>query len=304
MFVVSALGSPEAEPREASVAALGTLNLFGSNIATEDFAALKKMEAEAIDTLFVFISHFHLDNPQVLLAFQEILAGFEEDDCIPAVFVLHGDFLSRPFGHGSNDYVTLRTLFGELGDLVARHPRICAESRFVLVPGPSDPGPGNFLPRPALPASIVEPFVRKVSRVSPMSNPCRLRFGTQELVVFRHDLLRRMSRNCMIAEESAGGAGGRARQAAAVHAMVKTVMDQAHLCPLPMAAVPRLWAHDHALWLFPLPSFLFLADEVDPYVTSYRGAKACNPGPFPDEFGFQVYYPATGKAEYSQVVLE
>jgi DNA polymerase epsilon subunit 2 len=35
--------------------------------------------------------------------------------------------------------------------------------------------------------------------------------------------------------------------------LVKTIIDQAHLCPLPLMACPINWAFDSSLQLFPLP---------------------------------------------------
>ena len=40
--------------------------------------------------------------------------------------------------------------------------------------------------------------------------------------------------------------------------LVKTVIDQAHLCPLPLAACPINWAYDASLQLFPLPDVVRL----------------------------------------------
>lgn len=39
-----------------------------------------------------------------------------------------------------------------------------------------------------------------------------------------------------------------------------TLLQQSHLCPLPLAAQPVHWAFDQALQLYPLPHALVLAD--------------------------------------------
>jgi DNA polymerase epsilon subunit 2 len=42
--------------------------------------------------------------------------------------------------------------------------------------------------------------------------------------------------------------------------MVESILDQAHLCPLPAVASPVHWELDHALRLVPLPHLVSHAD--------------------------------------------
>lgn len=42
--------------------------------------------------------------------------------------------------------------------------------------------------------------------------------------------------------------------------LVKTLLDQGHLCPLPLSARPIHWEYDNALRIYPLPDVLVLAD--------------------------------------------
>lgn len=67
-------------------------------------------------------------------------------------------------------------------------------SHFVLVPGPTDPWSGTTLPRGSLPTSVVGPLAN-MDKVTLASNPCRLQFLSQEIVVFRDDLMSRLLRN-------------------------------------------------------------------------------------------------------------
>lgn len=62
--------------------------------------------------------------------------------------------------------------------------------------------------------------------------------------------------------------------------LVKTVIDQAHLCPLPLSVRPVYWSFDNALRLFPLPDLLILADEYDGYMQTYADCTAVNPGAY------------------------
>lgn len=55
----------------------------------------------------------------------------------------------------------------------------------MFVPGPNDPGLGHVLPQPALPSY----FTAELSALLPgavfATNPCRIRYFSRELVVFR-----------------------------------------------------------------------------------------------------------------------
>ena len=73
-----------------------------------------------------------------------------------------------------------------------------AESKFVFVPGPGDPGPGNVLPRPALPAYFTSDLRQLLPTAVFASNPCQIRLYTQEVVLFRSDLQNHMRRLCLI----------------------------------------------------------------------------------------------------------
>ena len=55
-------------------------------------------------------------------------------------------------------------------------PSIVESSRFLFVPGPQDPGPGNILPRPPISQFITEEIRNKIPFCEFLSNPCRLVF--------------------------------------------------------------------------------------------------------------------------------
>ncbi len=114
--------------------------------------------------------------------------------------------------------------------------------------------------------------------------------------------------------------------------LVVTLLDQGHLCPLPLTVQPVYWDYDHALRLFPLPdvvrgalqllragcsvpvvtprcavrgsSQVVLADDCDEYHLTYEDCLVFNPGSFPRDTGFMVYKPASREAEVSRVHSE
>ena len=52
-------------------------------------------------------------------------------------------------------------------------PAAQAASKFALVPGPGDLGPGGSLPRPGLPVAVAAPLLEAVPNAVLASNPCR-----------------------------------------------------------------------------------------------------------------------------------
>ena len=83
--------------------------------------------------------------------------------------------------------------------------------------------------------------------------------------------------------------------------LVKTVLDQGHLAPLPLASRPVHWRLDHALRLFPLPDVVVLADATDQYSWRYEDCLALNPGAFPADGSFVVYRPSSNETEFSRI---
>ena len=65
----------------------------------------------------------------------------------------------------------------------------------------------------------------------------------------------------------------------AARKLVKTILDQAHLSPFPLADRPVLWDYAGSLQLYPLPTALVLTDpEAPPFALTYEGCHVMNPG--------------------------
>ncbi|GFR42611.1 hypothetical protein Agub_g3542, partial [Astrephomene gubernaculifera] len=217
------------------------------------------------------------------------------------------------------DYGVMRELFGQLAALIDQYPRLKAESRFVFVPGPDDTGPGAILPQPPLPRCLTGELRRLLPTAVFASNPCRLRYATQRIVLFRHDLQRRLRRRTLLPlagapEGSAAAAAtapsaSQASQAAAAASssalwghLSLTLLQQSHLAPLPLLAQPVYWQHDSALGLYPLPDAVILADATagpqEEFV--HEGCRVLNPGSFPSGY-FAAYLPCVQQVEMSEL---
>lgn len=85
--------------------------------------------------------------------------------------------------------------FDHLADIILSYEAIAGSSHFIFIPGPLDPWGSTTLPRPPLPPPFTSRFRHKVPLAHFPSNPCRISFFGQEIVVMRQDLMDRMLAN-------------------------------------------------------------------------------------------------------------
>ncbi|KAJ3382906.1 DNA polymerase epsilon subunit 2, partial [Entophlyctis sp. JEL0112] len=203
-------------------------------------------EREAVNVSFVVLSDIWLDDAKVLAKLRFLFEGYMNHGVIPLAFIFIGNFTSKPYIYNSSNYENYKELFKALADLIHDFPEINRTSQFVFVPGPTDPWGGKTIPRPPLPDVFLARIRAKVQNAVFTSNPARIKYCTQEIVVFREDLVSKMRRNCIVPPDEHQESGLK------VH-LAKTLIAQSHLCPLPVDVQPRYAAFDHTLRLYPLP---------------------------------------------------
>jgi len=139
-----------------------------------------------------------------------------EAEVIPKVFVLCGSFTAGNVSNevemdaykGEHSYcppgfagathgpISILDGFTALGDLIAEFPSIRSGSHFLFVPGPNDPWSSDILPRRPLPSFFTNRLVAKLPKTAVFgTNPCRVKFMSQEIVIYRQDLMGKMMRN-------------------------------------------------------------------------------------------------------------
>ncbi|XP_051761811.1 DNA polymerase epsilon subunit 2-like isoform X2 [Ctenopharyngodon idella] len=279
------------EPSSFTRAYYGNINFFGgpSTTAVKASAKLKQLEEENEDAMFVMVSDVWLDSVEVLEKIYTMFSGYSAMP--PTCFIFCGNFSSAPYGR--NQLRTLKDSFKALADLICEFPSIHNSSRFVFVPRPEDPGPGNVLPRPPLAEHITEEFRQRVPFSVFTTNPCRIQYCSQEMVVIREDLVNKMCRNCVRLPSSNLDIPSH---------FVKTILSQGHLTPLPLYVCPVYWAYDYALRVYPVPDVIVFADKYDPFNISNTDCLCINPGSFPKSgFSFKVYYPSNRTVEDSKL---
>uniref|UniRef100_A0A8C4XQP5 DNA polymerase epsilon subunit n=1 Tax=Falco tinnunculus TaxID=100819 RepID=A0A8C4XQP5_FALTI len=275
VFHVNAFGFPPTEPSATTRAFYGNVNFFGgpSSASVKASAKLKQLEDENEDAMFVFLSDVWLDQAEVLEKLHTMFSGYSSAP--PTCFFFCGNFSSAPYG--KNQIQSLKGSLKALADIICEYPSIHKSSRFVFVPGPEDPGPGSILPRPPLPKNITEEFRQLVPFSVFTTNPCRIQYCTQEIIIFREDLVNKMCRNCVRFPSS---------NMDIPNHFVKTILSQGHLTPLPLYVSPVYWAYDYTLRVYPVPDMLVIADKYDPFTVTNADCLCINPGSFPRRYMF------------------
>jgi DNA polymerase epsilon subunit 2 len=324
IFQASAVVLCESETREKSITALSQgrkeqLDFFGSNNKHAYRAdKMKQREEFCKDSSFIVtLSDVWLDRPRVMdklrTLFQYITSGRHNHDgtldTLPAMIILIGNFISRPFQQfssgDSSDRVQYKKNFDALADmLVNEFPELVDADEqdkmaplFVFVPGPNDPtaGPTQVLPRPSILPLFFKSFQEKVSNSVFTSNPAHIRFYSSEIVIFRDDLQQKLRRHSILTQNLESSTHSLNEH------VVQTVFTNSHLSPLPTHIRPTVWCYDHALRLYPIPHGLILADKCNTFEISHHESKAFNPSSFPVDFSFVIYRPLANKTEFHQV---
>ncbi|KDQ20670.1 hypothetical protein BOTBODRAFT_26684 [Botryobasidium botryosum FD-172 SS1] len=301
---VIAIGHPPPERRVIARSIHGHIDFLGKGATTimedEKYTALLRTHPDLTTAAFIVLSDLWLDHSRSLNGLRKLLETCVATNFIPLVWILCGDFSSVGVGSGSGEALEqYQDNFDALADLLTAFPAISQTSHFIFVPGPLDPwaAPGP-LPRSPLPAAFTGRIRARIPKAVFATNPCRIRFFGQEIVIFREDLMRRMLRN-LIGIKGDGGDVDLKRY------LVQSILDQCHLSPLPITVQPVLWEYDHALRLYPMPTALILADKYERFELTYEGCHVFNPGSFVgSSLSFSTYFPATVRSEPSVIEAE
>lgn len=293
-FHVMAIGFPPPEPASITLTHFPNFDPFPGD-QSKSFrlsAQLKTAEERNSNAMIVFLSDVWLDQLKIMEKLRVLFSGYS--DVCPTCFVLIGNFLSLPKGasHGK----IFKECFEKLATLIGEFQNMANESYFVFVPGPDDPGLQYILPRPPIPDIFLSDFRKKVPKAIFTSNPCRIQFCSQEIVIFREDIVSKMCRNSIYMPWE------HEKKVDIPSLFVKTLIANSHLMPLPLNVAPIYWEYEHAFWLYPLPDVVVCADKYDPYTISSTDCIFFNPGSVPrTDFSFKVYIPADKLVEDSQI---
>lgn len=280
------------ESAESSRKQLGSQeNWFGGDekIAFRCNERLRAATIQHAESSIVIVSDVFLDDPKIMKALYSLLDGYSTSP--PVAYILCGNFCSRPKQPDTMQLMDqgFRWLSNQLNEFKDAYQN----TQFIFVPGPDDPFVNMVLPRPALPPSFFK-HLQPIENCVFASNPARIQYASQEIVVFRENIIEKMCKhtiNSITAETIPSS-------------FSKTILSQTHLCPLPMYISPVMPDLNHVMSLFPLPDLVVTADRFESFVETVAGADTIvtNPGSFArSNLTFQVYYPQQRKVEASQI---
>ncbi|CAG8470327.1 88_t:CDS:10 [Cetraspora pellucida] len=246
-FKVLSIEHPPLEDPDDTRKELGYLDFLGIPYSLEDEEVIKKYEKEWKNTFLVIISDLWLDQSKTLAKLRTMFKVYHDENLIPFVFVLIGNFLSEPFVNVEVHSAKYRAAFDSLGSLIAEFPSIARYSHFVFVPGYSDFCLNGRFPQRHIPNVYTSRLKSKVPKAVFTSNPCRIKYCSQEIVIFREDIVYKIKRN------SIGTSKPLNAQESAEIQVTKTLLRQSHLCPFPLPMKPIYRDYDHTLRLYPVP---------------------------------------------------
>lgn len=203
--------------------------------------------------------------------------------------------LSTPRAFATPDMRT-PAAFASLAAIISLFPLLVRRSRFAFMPGPGDVSGCGALPLAPLPACLTRPLRTLLPTSVWLSNPGRIRWCAQDVVLFRADVGGRLRRACVRPPTDAPAPGPGEPPLCGGQAMVAcvaaTLLQQGHLSPLPLPQHPVFWQADHTLWLHPQPHALIIADRGAAHaVVGFEDVACCSPGCFGEDGAFAIYRP-------------
>lgn len=279
--IAQVLGHPLTLSREDFMAKFWSIptDPFGWGLNHESMTNLEGiLKTEHENSLILMFSDVWMDNPTCVAEFSNIL--HTHDSSPPNMIIICGNFTQNPVPFtGIRQFERDFRKFVKM--ITEEHTAIHQNTKFVFIPSINDPGAPKVFPRIPLIPSIQALFPEAIF----MSNPCRIRFLSRTITVFRDDLMSRLAR-----------ASPRSVPEEKEHEnLLLAVINQAHLLPTDLNHGPVSWEYDHAMRLFPAPDCLVLADSAAPWSAEEGDTVALNPGQFGNGGTFGLYMPASNR---------
>jgi DNA polymerase epsilon subunit 2 len=292
IFYVNSMAQPPTERRTDTLEAIGNIDFLGIHanmrIDKELQTRLKLVEREHDHKIIVLGSDIFLDDLRTLDALGKLFQKLSEDEGnIPISIIFNGSFTSTP--KPSSEY---KSLFDSFASVLEQYPVIHGNVSLVFIPGENDHWQTPVWPKQKIPKVFGNRLNRVARSVQWASNPTRMVYLSQEIVIARDDIGSRFRRNCLrfpqldkdnkvMAQTEIQRIEALPPRISEARKIVKTLLDQGHLAPFTKDLKPVMWHVDHTLQLSPLPNVLILADSTAPqFDVTYNGCRCINPGVF------------------------
>jgi DNA polymerase epsilon subunit 2 len=158
---------------------------------------------------------------------------------VPTAFIFLGNYSSRPISD-SSDVAKLQANFAALSRLILKFKSLAGSSKWIFSRGPADAGGPLVFPQFELPDFFVS-SLKRLPNVTFTTNPFRVRWCLRSMVFFRENLISKLRRNCVtpkaLLTESLTAS-------TPPQLLVRTLLEQSHLCPVPQTVCPLYWNAD------------------------------------------------------------
>jgi len=215
---------------------------------------------------FLVLSNVNLADNEVLKSIKILVNSYSKPNiALPFMIVFMGNFFKE---QSLNNFKQFSSSFDQLEKILLENKKLIDNTYFVFVPGPDDFSLFNGFPKYPFVPSLIEKMKEKIPNIINATNPCRFSIFGKEIVIFRDDLNKKLSRNTINDTENAIN-----NNAMIVNnqseLFVETILRQGNLAPLPLSISPRIWHLAHKMLISPLPDILILGDITEKFRKYY-----------------------------------
>ena len=228
-----------------------------SNIFIESKNILKNQ-------FFLILSNVNLGDNGVLKSIKILVNSYSRSDiALPFMIIFMGNFFKE---QSFSNFKLFSSSFDQLEKILLENKRLVDNTYFVFVPGPEELSLFNGFPKFPFIPSIIEKMKDKIPNIINATNPCRFSIFGKEVVIYRDDLHKKLSRNSINDIESKDGNNEESNQS---EFYVETILRQGNLAPLPLNISPRIWHLAQKMMILPLPDILILGDITEKFRKYY-----------------------------------
>ena len=266
---------------------------FNSTMTERIFQANNDLLSEEF---FIVISNPDLTNQNVLNAIDKIITGYgsvvdNNTTSIPFMIIFIGNFTSEA---SFSSFKIYQQCFDDLANIISKNSLIVKNTYIVFIPGPDEFSLFSGFPKHPVIDTVINPLKKKIPHIISATNPCRFSIFGKEIVIFRDNLNKKLSRNSITKSEDPNKFKDD---------YVYTILSQGNLAPVDLSVTPRIWHLAHSMLILPLPDILILADVVEDFIIDNGKTNVANPGNFSKDYSFNIVYPLKKTVEPCKINL-
>ena len=214
---------------------------------------------------FLILSNVNLADNEVLKSIKILVNSYSKPDiALPFMIIFMGNFFKE---QSFSNFKLFSSSFEQLEKILLENKRLVDNTYFVFVPGPEDLSLFNGFPKFPFIPSIIEKMKEKIPNLINATNPCRFTMFGKEIVIYRDDLHKKLSRNSINDVDNNDGNNEENNQS---ELFVESVLRQGNLAPIPLNISPRIWHLAHKMLILPIPDILILGDITEKFRKYYN----------------------------------